>query len=136
MKKNDINLFTDIFEKEKESFPARKYRWNWKSNRYMIMVSILLIWSISVILFDYHYICVEVTCSNAIGITKQNTVIAKATLENPVVGIECPEPDDDGGCGGYAPIGGDFNAGEHEVDGEAEWKKCECSNRELKIIYD
>lgn len=122
MSNEKINLFTDLFEEEKEReiirLKNRTPLWKWIA-RFLVIG--LLFCSGALIFFDYERVCVEVYCEQFQG----QSGTATKTIYVPQ--LECR----------YT---GDFNYDsivgrqmmECESNGVA-WKNCFCSNKDIKI---
>ena len=145
MNDNDkVNLFTDLFQNDS---PLQKKRgWDlwypkrWKMFsilRFLLLVFVGYILTIGIFQLNIERVCVEVVCEDAIGITSPEIITVKGTVDNPVTwrctDIEFDPDPSYSHCGSYEPVGGKFIPGSHEVDGEAEWRECECNDSEWKI---
>jgi len=129
MSRDKINLFTDIFKND----PPLPKRIGFNILCFWRFILLLACFLIVVFIYSFaHYRpCVEVICRDAIGVTYPNEVVVKGTVDSPV-GWRCTEIDEDY-CSGYAPVGENFNARKHEIDGDAEWRECECINRDWSL---
>lgn len=118
---DQVNLFTDLFEEEREKERLRELITPlWKKIARFLIVFGLLFWSGSVIFLDFEIACVQVTCERPVNKVyyKSKTTYAKEVV--------CEAIYQDGD---YA---GEPSSMKCVADGE-EFEKCECTNKDLKI---
>jgi hypothetical protein len=139
MNDDKVNFFTDIFE-DKTTFKLRWYHRISVSTRKRKLLAMLILTFVVVFtyFFEIERACVEVFCQDPYGITYPDRIVVKGTIDDPV-GWKCTDKDEDDwppSCSGYAPVGGDFDPVKHEVDADAEWRKCLCWNKDWRIVLD